>query len=180
MKHVIFKSAQVNSFCLDALKRIEKIIRENVFELKKKKPELKFYPGLALMDLRSTGPRAISKKGTACLLFNVMFLSDFLRSRGSHCQVLTLGGRNLQYGTKFLRVLIFAFCAIFPAIRKNKFPQIKITETFFPQKFTPEEIFSSLNSQLKNTALRNRVCSITTCLFHSETKRYTTKYWSIV
>ena len=40
MKHVIFKSAQVNSFCLDALKRIEKIIRENVFELKKKKPEL--------------------------------------------------------------------------------------------------------------------------------------------
>ena len=45
MKHVIFKSAQVNSFCLDALKRIEKIIRENVFELKKKKPELKFYPG---------------------------------------------------------------------------------------------------------------------------------------
>ena len=28
--------------------------------------------------------------------------------------------------------------------------------------------------------LRNRVCSITTCLFHSETKRYTTKYWFIV
>ena len=30
----------------------------------------------------------------------------------------------IELGTKFLRVLIFA---IFPAIRKNKFPQIKIT-----------------------------------------------------
>ena len=42
----------------------------------------------------------------------------------------------LPCGTKFfgLRVLIFA---IFPAIRKNKFPSIKITANIFLQKFTP-------------------------------------------
>ena len=28
--------------------------------------------------------------------------------------------------------------AIFPAMRKSKFPQIKITVTFFPQKYTLE------------------------------------------
>ena len=37
----------------------------------------------------------------------------------------------LPCGTKFLRVLIFA---IFPAIRKNQFPQIKITAKIFPAK----------------------------------------------
>ena len=37
----------------------------------------------------------------------------------------------LPSGTKFLRVLIFAF---FPAIRKNKFPQIKVTANIFPAK----------------------------------------------
>ena len=42
---------------------------------------------------------------------------------------------------EILWVLIFA---IFSAIRKNKFPQIKITAQFFPQKFTPEEILYSL------------------------------------
>ena len=36
---------------------IEKIIRENAFGQKKKKPRLKFNPGLALIDLRTTGPR---------------------------------------------------------------------------------------------------------------------------
>ena len=77
-----------------------------------------------------------------------------------------------------LQVLIFA---IFPAIRKNKFPQIKITANIFPANiFTPEYIFFNLNSLHKNTILRNRVCSITICLFHSKTKRYimyTMKYW---
>ena len=47
----------------------------------------------------------------------------------------------LPCGTKFLRVLLFAFFAIFPAISKNKLLQMKITATFFPQKFTPEKIF---------------------------------------
>ena len=42
---------------------------------------------------------------------------------------------NLPCGTEFLRVLIFT---IFPAIRKNKFPQIKIIASIFLHKFTPE------------------------------------------
>ena len=45
---------------------------------------------------------------------------------------------------------------------------------YFPAKIY--NIFSNLNSLHKNTVLRNRVCSITTCLFRSETKRYTMKY----
>ena len=53
----------------------------------------------------------------------------------------------------------FAIFAIFPVIRKNKFPQIKFTaDIFFPQK-----IYSRVNSVYKNTVVRNRVCSITTC-----------------
>ena len=42
---------------MDGLKRTEKIIPENSFEQKKKKPGLKFKPGLALIGLRTTGPR---------------------------------------------------------------------------------------------------------------------------
>ena len=34
---------------IDALKRIQKIIWENAFKEKKKKPEFKFNPGLALI-----------------------------------------------------------------------------------------------------------------------------------
>ena len=41
---------------MDALNRREKIIWENAFEQKKKKPGLKFNPGLALIGLRATGP----------------------------------------------------------------------------------------------------------------------------
>ena len=37
-------------------------------------------------------------------------------------------------GEKFLQVLIFAIFAVFPAIRKNKFPQIKITANIFSRK----------------------------------------------
>ena len=44
---------------MDALKRIQKIIRENAFELKIKKPRLKFKTGLALIGLRTTGPRIL-------------------------------------------------------------------------------------------------------------------------
>ena len=65
---------------------------------------------------------------------------------------------NLLCGSKVLRVLIFAIFAVFPAICKNKFPQI-------------EQIFSDLNSLHKNKVLRNCVCSITSCLFHSETMK---------
>ena len=39
------------------------------------------------------------------------------------CLVMALF--SIPCGTKFLRVLIFAIFAVFPAIHKNKFPQIK-------------------------------------------------------
>ena len=42
------------------LKRIEKIVQENVSDEKKKRPGLKFNPGLALIGLRTTGPRLVS------------------------------------------------------------------------------------------------------------------------
>ena len=38
-------------------KKIEKIIRESAFDKKKKKPGLKFNPGLVLTGVRTTGPR---------------------------------------------------------------------------------------------------------------------------
>ena len=66
------------------------------------------------------------------------------------------------------------FCG-FQAIRKNKFPHIKITTNIYPQNFTPELVFSTLNS-LQKTLRRNRVC-LKSCLLHSETKRYTMNYW---
>ena len=52
---------------------------------------------------------------------------------------------------KFLRVLIFA---IFPAIRKNKFPQIKITANIFPAKiYSRVNILYNLNSLHKTLPL---------------------------
>ena len=42
-------------------------------------------------------------------------------------------------GTKFLRVVIFA---IFPAIRKNTFPQIKITANIFSTKSVLQSEYS--------------------------------------
>ena len=44
---------------IDMLKRVENIIRGNAVDQKKKKAGLKFNPGLALIDLRTTGPSAI-------------------------------------------------------------------------------------------------------------------------
>ena len=38
------------------LQKIEKIIRENVFEQKKKKPGLKFNPEFALISFQTNGP----------------------------------------------------------------------------------------------------------------------------
>ena len=46
---------------------------------------------------------------------------------------------------------------------------------FFMTLGLAASIFSNLISLHKNTVLRSRVCSITTCLFRSETKRYTMK-----
>ena len=41
---------------------------------------------------------------------------------------------KISCGKKFLRVLIFAIFAVFPAIRKNKFPQMKIVGHTFSAK----------------------------------------------
>ena len=49
------------------MKRIEKIIRENAFEQKKKKPGLKFNPGLLLIGLRTTGPSSLP-----CILHSLL------------------------------------------------------------------------------------------------------------
>ena len=56
---------------------------------------------------------------------------------------------------------------------QKKGAQINITANIFPAQFTPEQIFSNLNSLHENAELRSRVYSVTTCLFRSETKRYT-------
>ena len=42
------------------LKRIEKIVQENPFDEKKKRPGLKFNPGSALIGLQTTGPCILS------------------------------------------------------------------------------------------------------------------------
>ena len=77
---------------------------------------------------------------------------------------------------------------------KNKFPQIKITAKIYSRGNT---VFSNLNSLHENTVQRNRVCSITTGLFFSETNtdahsvkianqqkfrstRYPLEKWSVV
>ena len=52
---------QLYSFCLQLMigccKKRREIIRENAFEQKKKKPGLKFNPGLVVIGLRTTVPR---------------------------------------------------------------------------------------------------------------------------
>ena len=79
---------------MDALKRKEKIIRENVFQQKKKKLELKFNPGL--IGLRTTGPRILNTKkeieqGVRIVnlhitnLRRVVHLADY--AHGNNCQV---------------------------------------------------------------------------------------------
>ena len=65
--------------------------------------------------------------------------------------------KHVPCGTKFLRVLIFAIFGVFSAIRKNKFPQMKITANIFPAKiYSSVNILSNLNSLHKHSVLRNR------------------------
>ena len=52
-------------------------------------------------------------------------------------------------------VLIFAVFAVFPVIRKNKFPQIKMTANLFSQKFTPESIYKIQKYSTKKLCLHN-------------------------
>ena len=63
-------------------------------------------------------------------------------------------------GKKFLRVLIFATFAVFPAIRKNKFPQIKIIAHTFPVK---------INTKVNILQLKfatQKYCTTKSCLFN--------------
>ena len=59
---------------------------------------------------------------------------------------------ELPCGTKFLQVPIFAIFAGFFAIRKNKFPQNKITAIFFSA-----EIYSTVEIIYKNTGLKEKM-----------------------
>ena len=68
------------------------------------------------------------------------------------------GNTRLPFGSKFLRALIFGIFTIFSAIRKNKFPQIKIIANIFPPKICSRV---NLNTLHKNTLPRNHVCWIT-------------------
>ena len=70
------------------LKKIEKIIRESAFEKKKKKPALKFNPGLALTSAWTTGPRATH----TCMLKNN---SGHITKR--HCKWCKLVNKYAQF-----------------------------------------------------------------------------------
>ena len=83
------------------------------------------------------------------------------RKKANPPEVLFLGSlyssekatKNIPCGTKFSLVLIFA---IFPAIRKNTFPHIKITANIFPRKIysSVKLIFSNLNSLHKKNCTK--------------------------
>ena len=77
-----------------------------------------------------------------------------------------------KHTTAWHKIFAGSNFAVFPAIRKNKFSQIKITAHIFPARIYPRVNILWLKSLHKNTVLKNHVCSITICLFHSETKRY--------
>ena len=72
----------------------------------------------------------------------------------------------------------FYFSSIFPAICKNRVPQIKITATIFPAKIYSRVIIFVLRFATLNTEVKNRVCSITTwlryfyCTYLTKTKFY--------
>ena len=82
---------------------------------------------------------------------------------------------NIPCGTKFLPVLSFAIFAVFPAIRKNKFPQTKITANIFPAK-----IYSRVNI-LKLKFATQKYSTKKSCLFnHNLSLSFrNSKYWFI-
>jgi len=59
---------------------------------------------------------------------------------------------NYRVALNFFRALIFAIFAVFFAIRKNKFPQNKITANFFSAK-----IYSTVEIIYKNTGLKEKM-----------------------
>ena len=90
--------------------------------------------------------------------YPVLFLWSYLR---------------LLCGTKFLRVLIFFIFAVFPAIRKNMFPQIRITANSFPAK-----IYSRLNILQLEFATQRYSTKKSSLFNHNLSK--TTKYLFII
>ena len=70
---------------LDALKRIEKIIRENAFEQKKKKPRSKINPGLALIGFEQLG-----------LDWSTLGARDFSSAVSGFCQVFIVTRANTE------------------------------------------------------------------------------------
>ena len=67
------------------------------------------------------------------------------------------------------------FCS-FSSDPQKEVPANKNYRKHFSRKnLLQSKIFSNLNLLHKNTVVRNRACSITTCLFHSEM----TTYWYI-
>ena len=58
----------------------------------------------------------------------IINVSTILRKKKTEKKCLQ---RRIPCGRNFQRVLILAIIAFFPAIRKNKFPQIKITANIF-------------------------------------------------
>ena len=77
------------------------------------------------------------------------YLAFFLHSFFHFCMTTLL---QLPCGTKFLRVRIFAIFAVFFAIRKNKFPQNKITANSFSAK-----TYSTVEIIYKNTGLKEKM-----------------------
>ena len=81
-------------------------------------------------------------------------------------------GLLILCGTKCLRVLIlFWLFMSFPAIRKSKFRQVKITANIF----TAKNLLQSKYSLTYIKFATQKYCSITTCLYRLETKSYTMK-----
>ena len=81
-----------------------------------------------------------------------------------------VGGYQSPCGTKFMRVLIFAIFAIFPAIRKNRLPQINFK--IFPAKIQYQEIVSVrsltlLSFSFRNKAVYNEILTHTMVLFEN-------------
>ena len=70
---------------LNTLNKIGKIFRENAFDEKKKRPGLKFNPGVALTGLRTTRPRSLSVNGfkvfNCCMIYSwtLNFIGPFAK-----------------------------------------------------------------------------------------------------
>ena len=70
---------------------MKKIVWENDFDEKKKKPDLKSNPGLALISLRTTGPRLVFLES------NALFLRLILKVWIRHCSLQVFSRNNLGF-----------------------------------------------------------------------------------